>query len=193
MKYILSFPQDDPVCMCEVVLAGEAMTNCMVNGSIATFTIGYPFFNQFVIVEITLHSAALTSTSSVNISKSNMTNFTHSNTHYSGTHDVNHIVAVSEEPNSVNLSACLVEGSPALGVLFMLLVDSNVTENVNYTGPVFLVLNRTMAGGFWQTNITQGHYTVLAFDVERNGEVKLGTSSPAAVERVTVVGQGEQC
>ena len=47
-----------------------------------------------------------------------------------------------------------------------------------------------MSKGFTQGNITRGHYTVLAFDVEGDGGVSLGERSPAAVASVAVSGQG---
>ena len=104
-----------------------------------------------------------------------------------GTYDVD-AIAVNAAPNAVNLSASFVENSPALGVLFILLLSSDV-GGVDYSKSVFLVLDRTMAMGSMQ-RVPQGSYTVLAFDVEGDGRVQLGASSPAAVESVTVQGQG---
>ena len=95
----------------------------------------------------------------------------------------------SPDPNTVTLSASYVEDSPAMGIMFALLfVDDD--GGVNFTNSVYLVLDREESNQFTQGNISQGDYTVLAFDVEGNGRLELGQSSPAAVGNVTVSGQG---
>jgi hypothetical protein len=104
-----------------------------------------------------------------------------------GTHDVD-AISVNAATNAVALSASFVENSPALGVLFILLFTSGI-DGVDYFKSVFQVLDRTMAMGHMQ-NVSGGDYTVLAFDVEGDGRVKLGPSSPAAIESISVEGQG---
>ena len=98
-------------------------------------------------------------------------------------------IAVTGLSNAVNLSASYVEGSPALGVLFIL-VTSGADGAVDFTRSVYLVLDREMSNGFMQGAMSGGDYTVLAFDVEGDGGVGLGLRSPAAVESVTVQGGG---
>ena len=100
----------------------------------------------------------------------------------------------SSQPNSVDLSASYVENSPALGVLFVLVLTNGVGDmdtNQPMDQPIYLVLDRESSDQFVQDNITQGDYTVLAFDVESDGTLVLGISSPAAVGSVVVHGEGE--
>jgi hypothetical protein len=104
-----------------------------------------------------------------------------------GTHDVD-AISVNAATNAVALSASFVENSPALGVLFILLFTRGI-DGVDYSKSVFLVLDRTMAMSYMQ-NVAGGDYTVLAFDVEGDGRVKLGPGSPAAIESISVEGQG---
>ncbi len=96
---------------------------------------------------------------------------------------------MSASPNAVNLSASYARHSPALGVVVILLW-SDTGGGVDYARSVHLVLDREMSNGFRQESISQGNYTVLAFDVEEDGGIELGLGSPAAVERVSVQGQG---
>ena len=96
----------------------------------------------------------------------------------------------SSQPNAVDLSASYVENSPALGVLFVLVLTNGV-EDMDTNQPIYLVLDRERSGQFMQENITQGDYTVLAFDVESDGTLVLGINSPAAVGSVVVRGEGE--
>ena len=96
----------------------------------------------------------------------------------------------SSEPNAVHLSASYVENSPALGVLFVLVLTNGVGD-MDTSQPIYLVLDRERTGQFMQENITQGDYTVLAFDVGSNGTLVYGINSPAAVGSVAVHGEGE--
>ena len=100
----------------------------------------------------------------------------------------------SSQPNAVDLSASHVENSPALGVLFVLVLTNGVGDmdtNHPMDQPIYLVLDRERSGQFMQDNITQGEYTVLAFDVESDGTLVLGVNSPAVVGSVVVHGEGE--
>ena len=109
---------------------------------------------------------------------------------YVGTHDVDSITVSSTfGPNAVELSATYVDNSPALGALFMLLFN-DADGTVDYTQSVYLVLDRNTSSGFLQDNVTEGYYTVLAFDVEGDGGIPLGEHSPAAVASVDVSGEG---
>ena len=92
----------------------------------------------------------------------------------------------SPAPNAVTLNACYLENSPAMGVVFVLLFTDDA-GSVNFTKSLYLVLNRTESTNFLQNNITQGHYNILAFDVEEDGRL---WSSPAVQETVTVSGEG---
>ena len=86
------------------------------------------------------------------------------------------------------------ENSPALGVLFVLVLTNGVGDmdtNQLMDQPIYLVLDRESSDQFVQDNITQGDYTVLAFDVESDGTLVLGINSPAAVGSVVVHGEGE--
>ena len=101
----------------------------------------------------------------------------------------------SSQPNAVDLSASYVENSPAVGVLFVLVLTDGV-EDMDTNQPmdqqIYLVLDRESSDQFMQENITQGDiYAVLAFDVESNGTLVLGINSPAAVGSVVVHGEGE--
>ena len=102
----------------------------------------------------------------------------------------------SSQPNAVDLSASYVENSPALGVLFVLVLtngvgDMDTNQPMDVNQPIYLVLDRESSDQFMQENITQGDYTVLAFDVESDGTLVLGIHSPAAVGSVVVHGEGE--
>ena len=100
----------------------------------------------------------------------------------------------SSQPNAVDLSASYVENSPALGVLFVLVLTNGVGDmdtNQQMDQPIYLVLDREGSDQFMQENITQGDYTVLAFDVESDGTLVVGINSPAAVGSVVVHGEGE--
>ena len=100
----------------------------------------------------------------------------------------------SSQPNAVDLSASYVENSPAVGVLFVLVLTNGVGDmdtNQQMDQPIYLVLDRESSDQFMQENITQGEYTVLAFDVESDGTLVLGINSPAAVGSVVVHGEGE--
>ena len=100
----------------------------------------------------------------------------------------------SSQPNAVNLSASYVENSPAVGVLFVLVLTNGVGDmdtDQQMDQPIYLVLDRESSDQFVQENITQGDYTVLAFDVESDGTLVLGINSPAAVGSVVVHGEGE--
>ena len=100
----------------------------------------------------------------------------------------------SSQPNAVDLSASYVENSPAVGVLFVLVLTNGVGDmdtNQQMDQPIYLVLDRESSDQFMQENITQGDYTVLAFDVESDGTLVLGINSPAAVGSVVVHGEGE--
>ena len=95
----------------------------------------------------------------------------------------------SPAPNTVTLSASYIENSPAMGVVFALLFTDD-GGSVNFAKSVYLVLDRMESDQFMQGNISEGDYTVLAFDVEGNGRLEVGQSSPAAVGSVVVSGQG---
>ena len=100
----------------------------------------------------------------------------------------------SSQPNAIHLSAIYVENSPALGVLFVLVLTNGVGDmdtNQQMDQPIYLVLDGESSDQFMQENITQGDYAVLAFDVESDGTLVLGINSPAAVGSVVVHGEGE--
>ena len=100
----------------------------------------------------------------------------------------------SSQPNAVDLSASFVENSPAVGVLFVLVLTNGVGDidtNQQMDQPIYLVLDIESSDQFMQGSITQGDYTVLAFDVESDGTLMLGINSPAAVGSVVVHGEGE--
>ena len=107
-----------------------------------------------------------------------------------GTHDVQSIGVSSAAPNTVSLSASFSEISAAEGVMFVLLFTEE-SGSVSFTDSVYLVLNRAQSNQFMQANITQGQYTVLAFDVEGNGKLEPRQSSAAAEESIRVSGQGQ--
>ena len=100
----------------------------------------------------------------------------------------------SSQPNAVHLSASYVENSPALGVLFVLILTNGVGDmdtNQPMDQQIYIVLDRESSDKFVQENITQGDYTILGFDVESDGTLVLGLNSPAAVGSVVVHGEGE--
>ena len=104
-----------------------------------------------------------------------------------GTYDIDAIAVSSPQANTISLSASYVENSLALGVLFVLILANGVGGNQ----PIYLVLGRERSNQIMQGSITRGSYTVLAFDVEGDGSLALGSSSPAAVGFVMVHGEGE--
>ena len=106
-----------------------------------------------------------------------------------GTHDVQSIGVSSAAPNTVSLSASFSEISAAEGVMFVLLFTEE-SGSVSFTDSVYLVLERAQSNQFMQDDITQGQYTVLAFDVEGNGKLESRQSSAAVEESIRVSGQG---
>ena len=106
-----------------------------------------------------------------------------------GSYDVQNIGVDSSSPNAVTLSASYIENSPAVGAAFALLRTDDA-GNVDFASSVYLVLDRVESDQFVQTSISKGNYTVLAFDVEGNGRLGLGQTSPAAVRSAAISGQG---
>lgn len=99
------------------------------------------------------------------------------------------IKATSSSPNVVTLNAYL-SSSEDIGLVFSLLPGSN-TGGVNFSGSIYLVLSSTQFfHGFMQDNISQGNYTVLAYNMDRLGRLQLGESIPGAISNVTVHGKG---
>ena len=104
-----------------------------------------------------------------------------------GTYDVDAIAVSSSQANTISLSASYVENSPAQGILFVLILANGVGD-IESNQPIYLVLDREESQ---QVNVTRGSYTVLGFDVEGDGALALGSSSPAAVGIIMVHGEGE--
>ena len=93
----------------------------------------------------------------------------------------------SPAPNAVTLNASYLENSPAMGVVFVLLFTDDA-GSVNFTKSLYLVLDNVAdSSNILQSNVTQGRYNILAFDVEEDGRL---WSSPAVQETVTVSGEG---
>lgn len=109
---------------------------------------------------------------------------------HAGTYDVNGItVENSSQPNTMELGASFVQDSPSQGVLFVLLWTED-GGGVDYSRSMFLAVRKSMADEHVRGNITRGHYTVLAFDIEEDGRVESGQNSPAAMKNVSIYGEG---
>ena len=92
----------------------------------------------------------------------------------------------SPAPNAVTLSVSYLENSPAMGVVFVLLFTDDA-GTVNFTKSLYLVLDKVQSSAFIKHDISQGEYSVVAFDVESNGRP---WSSPAVQDRVIITGEG---
>ena len=141
--YCTPFPQSEPVCTCQVALAGTTL-NCTTSGSTARFRVGQPFLNRFLTSTVTLRNGVLSSTSPpLNISEGHRLtcrcSLTGTGLTHAGTHDVDAIaVSTTSGPNAVQLSASYVGNSPARGALFMLLFNDE-DGTVDYARSVYLV------------------------------------------------------
>ena len=71
-----------------------------------------------------------------------------------------------------------------------MLVSIN-SHGVNFSHSVYLVLDRMIATQFnLLTNISQGMYVVLTYDIEIGGSIQLGKIFPATTQIVYVNGTG---
>ena len=99
------------------------------------------------------------------------------------------IGVTNTEANIVTLQATYVENSPAVGVVFALLYNDR-GGSVSFINSVYLVLDRVGPDSSVRGNLSQGHYAVVAFEVQRNGRLQIGRTLPASVASVIVYGKG---
>ena len=97
------------------------------------------------------------------------------------------IAVDSPAPNAVTLNASYLENSPAMGVVFVLLLTDGA-GSVNFTRSLYLVLDKAESSNFEQMNVSRGGYIVVAFDVESDGRPE---DSPAVQAAVTISGEGQ--
>ena len=180
------------MCTCDVTLlvggAAGATTNCMANTN-STITFWVMDLNQQLTASVILTNAELDTTSEIILSK--LYYILSSFRIYVlllcvGSYDVQSIAVDSPAPNAVTLNASYLENSPAMGVVFVLLFTDDA-GSVNFTKSLYLVLDNVESSGFIQHNVTQGEYSVVAFDVESNGRP---WNSSAAPDRVIITGEG---
>ena len=106
-----------------------------------------------------------------------------------GTHDVQDIIVNNSAPNTISFIADYALNSNARGVLIVLiLLDANL-EIVNYDLSVYVVIDRMISTPSLP-NIRRGIYITLAYDIEMDGLLQLGSSFPAYGQTVDVTGTG---
>ena len=100
---------------------------------------------------------------------------------------------ITKALNALGIIISYIENTSARGVLVVLLHILN-GGGVDLRRSVYLVLERvdfTSNNNF--NNITNGTYRVLTYDVESDGVLELGKTSPATSQRINIDGVGMSC
>ena len=107
-----------------------------------------------------------------------------------GTHDVQKLTVNNSVPNTISFLDNYALNSNARGVLFVMLFIDQILELVNFDRSAYAIVSDVISTPSLP-NITRGTYIALAYDIERNGLLQLGTNSPAFIQRVQVTGTGK--
>ena len=97
---------------------------------------------------------------------------------------------ITKASNALDIIISYIENTSARGVLVVLLHILN-GGGVDLSRSVYRVLERvelTSNNNF--SNITNGTYRVLTYDVENDGVLELGNTSPATSQRINIDGVG---
>ena len=107
----------------------------------------------------------------------------------SGTYDVQKFTVNNNGPNTISFIAGYALNSNARGVLIvMIFLDPNLGV-MNYDLSVYVVVDRVISTPVLP-NIRRGTYITLAYDIEMDGLLQLGSSSPVYGHIVYVTGTG---
>ena len=106
-----------------------------------------------------------------------------------GTHDVQKLTVNNNAPNTISFIAGYALDSNARGILIvMMFIDTNL-EVVNFDLLVYVVIDREISTPSLP-NIRRGTYITLAYDIEMDGLLQVGSSFPAYGQIVYVTGTG---
>ena len=106
-----------------------------------------------------------------------------------GTYDVQNLTVNNSVPNSISFIAGYALNSNARGILIvMIFIDINL-EVANFDLLVYVVVDRVISTPSLP-NIRRGTYISLAYDIEMDGLLQVGSSFPAYGQIVYVTGTG---
>ena len=108
---------------------------------------------------------------------------------YTGTHDVQKLTVNSNAPNTISFIADYVLNSYSRGVLIVMIFIYSNLEVANFDLSVYVVVDHVISTSLLH-NIRRGTYITLAYDIEMDGLLQLGSSFPAYGQIVDVSGTG---